>query len=105
MYPALNVDGAEHDSSDLLADRGIIPWVHWLPGLPDAGDLDEPGDRAAQIDEEPERVMTQHYARHDAAAREAYLCRRPFLIGGLATLPQGTPLIAIRLAHVPMMPR
>jgi hypothetical protein len=82
VYLALKVDGAEHDSSDLLADRGIVPWVRWLPVLPDVGDLDEPGGRAAQIDEESERVMTQHHSRHDDdAAREAYLCRRPFLAG------------------------
>jgi hypothetical protein len=31
----LQVDGAEHDSRDLSADRGIVPSVHWLPGLLD----------------------------------------------------------------------
>ena len=105
MDLTLQVDGAKHDSSDLLADRGIVPWVHWLPGLLDAGDLDEPGDRAAQIDEEPERVMTQHYTRRDDPAREACLRYRPFLAGGLTPLLQGTPLTAIWLAHVPIMPQ
>jgi hypothetical protein len=46
---ALQVDGAEHDSGDLLAYRRIISGVHWLSRLLDAGDLDEPDDRTAQI--------------------------------------------------------
>ncbi len=67
----MQVDGTEHDSSDLLANWGIIPWVDWLPGLLDAGDLDEPDDRIAQIDEKPGRVVTQHDTRREDPAREA----------------------------------
>ena len=71
MNLALKVDGTQYDSSDLLANRGIIPRVCWLPGLLDADNLDEPGDQTAQIDEKPERVMTQHDTRRDHPAREA----------------------------------
>jgi hypothetical protein len=68
-------------------------------------DLDEPGDRAAQIDEETGPVMTQYHARRDGPACEACLCCCPFFVGGFTALLQGTPLAAIGLAHVPMMPR
>lgn len=49
----------------------MVAWVHWLPGFLDAGDLDEPDDRIAQIDEKPEWVMAQHDTRHDDTGREA----------------------------------
>lgn len=103
---SVQVDGAKHDSSDLLADRRIVPLVYWLSRFLDAGDLDEPDDRTAQIDKEPERMMTQHHTRRDDSAREAGPCYRPFLVGGLASLPQGMPLIAIRPAYtaIPVQP-
>ncbi len=71
MDLTLQVDGTEHDSSDRLANWGIIPWVDWLPGLLDTDDLDEADDRIAQVNEKPERVMTQHDTRPDKPAREA----------------------------------
>lgn len=50
-------------------------------------------------------MMTEHHARRDGPACEACLCCCPFFVGGLTAIPQGTPLAAIGLAHVPVMPR
>ena len=63
MDLTLQVGSAKHDSSDLLSDQRIVPRVNWLPVFLDAGNLNEPGGRTAQIDEEPERVMTVCHER------------------------------------------
>jgi hypothetical protein len=67
----LQVNGTDHDRSDLLANRRIVLRIHGLPGILDTDNLDEPGDLTTQIDEKPERVMTQHSTRRDGPAREA----------------------------------
>ena len=100
MDLTLQVDGTEHDSSDRVADRWVVPWVHWLPGFLDARNLDEPDERIAQVNEKPEWVVAQHHPCHGNAAGEARLCCLPFLVGGLAARPQGLPFIGIWLAHV-----
>ena len=71
MYLTLQVDSAQHDGGDLLAHRRIVPRAHELPGILDAGNLDEPEGRIAEINEKPEPVMAQHYPCHPDTAGEA----------------------------------
>ncbi len=40
-----------------MAHRRIVPRVHWLPGIFDAGNLDEPESRIAEINKKTEPVM------------------------------------------------
>ena len=50
--------------ADFLPNWGIVPWAYWLPGLFDTGNLDEPDDRIAQIDEKSERGLAGAPVRH-----------------------------------------
>jgi hypothetical protein len=40
-----------------MAHRRIVPRVHWMPGIFDAGNFDEPESRIAEIDKKTEPVM------------------------------------------------
>lgn len=49
MNLTLQVNCAQHDSNDLLANWRVVPRIHWLTGFLDTRDLDEPDDRITRL--------------------------------------------------------
>ncbi len=65
MDLALAINCAQDDTGDLLTHWWIVAYIHRQPRFFDTRDLNEPDGRIAQIDEETERVVTQHNTCHD----------------------------------------
>ena len=70
MNLTLEINRHQDDGRDFLADSWVILRNHRLIRIFDMRDLDQADDRAAQIDEETERVVTWHDACYGSSARE-----------------------------------